>query len=134
MAKMLRTVVIDPYARTVYEREIEDNLSAYYEVIGCQLVEPFYPFTDSGHHFIYVDEEGLMGGQSCGFAMGEHYKVMGRGIVLREGPQGSTLGATISAEHVRALITGWLGDPDIDVDELVEGEILHSNPLFGHFG
>lgn len=134
MAKMLRTVVIDPYARTVYEREIEDTLSAYYEVIGCQLVEPFYPFTDSGHHFIYVDEEGLMGGQSCGFAMGEHYKVMGRGIVLRDGRLGNTLGATMTVEEVRAHITAWLGEPEVDVDELVEGEILHSNPLFGHFG
>lgn len=133
MAKMLRTVVIDPYARTVYEREIEDNLSAYYEVIGCQLVEPFYGFPNSSH-FIYVDEEGLMGGQSCGFAMGEHYKVMGRGIVLRDGRLGNTLGAIMTVEEVRAHITGWLGDPDIDVDELVEGEILHSNPLFGHFG
>lgn len=129
----IHAILIDPYARTVIAVEVDGELSGYYKALECRTIEAAYIF-GSGANFCYVDEEGLLGGQSCGFETTSGERVMGRALVVREGRNGSTTSTVKTVEQVRAVVAHWIGEPDVDVDALVEEELLNTNPLFGSFG
>lgn len=131
--KILTAILIDPYERTVKVVEIPNTLESYYKAIGCSLIEAAYIF-GPGADFCYVDEEGMFGGQSCGFETIAGNRVLGRGLVLRSGRNGGTISTGKTLDQVRDDIVHWIGEPDIDVDALVEEELLNANPLFGRFG
>ena len=131
--RQITGILIDPYERTVTQVQIDATMESYYRALHCSTVESAYIFGRDAN-FCYVDEEGLMGGQSCGFETQGGALVMGRGLVLRDGPRGTTASTSLTVEKVRAQIVNWIGEPEFDVDALVEEELLNANPLFGQFG
>lgn len=78
--KFIKVIVIDPYATEVREQWIRrGSLTDISNAIGygCNMFECGYPDNIVTGDALYFDEEGLFGGQSTGFSIGEFQLIMG---------------------------------------------------------
>lgn len=104
---MKRVILIDPEAKTITEEIIGDDLQSYYNLLGCRLIEGFYPqelgITD---HFLYGDEEGT-------FKHPHHYffvygadfpTITGKACVVKLLDEGVTGSCTLTIEQVKELV------------------------------
>ena len=60
----MRAIFINAVGRTVEEVQIENKLEAFYEKIGCEMVQVLQI---GGNHLAIVDEEGKLRNWEAGF-------------------------------------------------------------------
>lgn len=78
----MRALLIDPFAETIEEVDIDNTLASYYETLRCELVEFVTVGTNKGQPVMYiVDEEGrLKENQRCFFSAG--HLIAGRALLV----------------------------------------------------
>jgi catechol 2,3-dioxygenase-like lactoylglutathione lyase family enzyme len=104
----MRAILIDPEARALTEIDIDDTLEAYYDVLGCELVEavPLPHVSD----VMYVDEEGHMRQVAE-----QHYfsiddlsaPIVGKALVVGTADNGDTTEPTIDIDYLEQRVH-WL--------------------------
>ena len=107
-AAILEVLIIDPYAREVREQILrKDELRDIYSAIGkgCTNFEATYP-RSLGVQCVYVDGEGLFGGQHAafGFAHDQDQVFMGRGIVIGTDEGGHSCSCPLTRKQVEECV------------------------------
>ena len=81
----MRAVFINAVDRRVEEIEIENKLEAFYEKIGCEMIQILH----LGSKFLLVvDEEGLLRGWKAGFRLGDAEGIAGNALIVCEKSNG----------------------------------------------
>ena len=81
----MRAIFINAVDRKVEEVEIENKLEAFYEKIGCEMVEPIA----FGDNFVMLcDEEGKLRNWKAGFSLGASEGIAGNALVVCEKSNG----------------------------------------------
>ena len=102
----IRTIVIDPFKRTVEETYIESDLLAYYKAINCSYIEGAYPeFLSNRKHFMYVDEEGMLKKDQKFFHIASGLQpYAGIALVLKYEGEGNDTGCTIPLKAIQDVV------------------------------
>lgn len=99
----MKAILIDPVAHTVTEVEYNGTLADLYTHLKCDMIEA--AVHDIPRHILYVDEEGTFKPNSMFEIDGADQPYLGRGVILGFDPNsGADLGATVSADDVRAKV------------------------------
>ena len=81
----MRAIFINAVARKVEEVQIENKLEAFYEKIGCEMIEPIA----LGDNFVMlVDEEGKLRNWKAGFSLGASEGIAGNALIVCEKSNG----------------------------------------------
>ena len=81
----MRAIFINAVGRMVEEVQIENKLEAFYEKIGCEMIEPIA----LGRKFVMiVDEEGKLRGWKAGFRLGDAEGIAGNALIVCEKSNG----------------------------------------------
>lgn len=107
--KEFTTVLIDPFNQTITEQRVENNLDAYYKLLGVDIIEavysddngqPILPHPDDG---LYVDEEGLLKSDSKFFEI--NGKVLaGRAMTISVDSKGNDVEAKSLLSEVKDIV------------------------------
>ena len=81
----MRAIFINAVDRKVEEIQIENKLEAFYDKIGCKMIQVL-PI--GGDFLLIVDEEGRLRDWKVGFQLGAGEGIAGNGIVVREKSDG----------------------------------------------
>ena len=75
----MRAIFINAVGRKVEEVQIENKLEAFYEKIGCEMIEPIA----LGRKFVMiVDEEGKCRDWKAGFRLGDAEGIAGNALIV----------------------------------------------------
>lgn len=75
----MKVIFIDAVSRTVTEIQIENDLHAFYEKMGCRLIQ----MLDIGEkHAICVDEEGNIHNWTAGFRLAGSLTLAGNALIV----------------------------------------------------
>lgn len=101
----MRSILIDPFNKTVTEVEYSGNYQQIYDLIDCDT----YDCARINRHgdAIFVDDEGLMRETPQAFFLHEDYPqpLAGKGLVLGcRMSDGETIEPTTTADEVRAKV------------------------------
>jgi len=77
----MRAVFINAVDRRVEEVEIENKLEAFYEKIGCEMIEILHI---GGRHIAIVDEEGRLRNWKVGFRFPKSEGIAGNALIVCE--------------------------------------------------
>lgn len=81
----MRAIFINAVGRKVEEVQIENKLEAFYEKIGCEMIEPIA----LGRKFVMiVDEEGKCRDWKAGFRLGDAEGIAGNALIVCEKSNG----------------------------------------------
>ena len=81
----MRSIFINAVGRKVEEVQIENKLEAFYEKIGCEMIEPIA----LGRKFVMiVDEEGKCRDWKVGFRLGDAEGIAGNALIVCEKSNG----------------------------------------------
>ena len=82
---MIKVLLIDPFAKSITEHEIEEGLQAIYDILDCNMIEAPVTFPPSGDA-LYCDEEAwLHAGDSAlaGFMFPDwSYAILGKALIV----------------------------------------------------
>ena len=81
----MRAVFINAVDRRVEEVEIENKLEAFYEKIGCEMIEILHI---GGRHIAIVDEEGRLRNWKVGFRFPKSEGIAGNALIVCEKSNG----------------------------------------------
>ena len=77
----MRAIFINAVGRTVEEVQIENKLEAFYEKIGCEMIQVL---RIGGNHLAIVDEEGLLRDWKVGFRFPKSEGIAGNALIVCE--------------------------------------------------
>lgn len=102
----MKGILIDPFTRTITEREIErDSLKGIYDALG---VECFSCVGLDKRDTLYVDDEGLFRENQEFFLIGNYPQPLaGRALILGTDPEGRSVTPRASIDLVRGVVR-WL--------------------------
>ena len=75
----MRAIFINAVGRKVEEIEIENELEAFYEKIGCEMIEVL---RIGGNHLAIVDEEGKLRNWEAGFRFPKSEGIAGNALIV----------------------------------------------------
>ena len=75
----MRAIFIDAVNRKVEEVQVENELHAFYEKIGCDMIEIIHL---GGEHLMVVDEEGSLRNWEVGFRLPKSEGIAGNALVV----------------------------------------------------
>ena len=75
----MRAIFINAVDRKVEEVEIENKLEAFYEKIGCEMIQALQI---GGKHLALVDEEGLLRDWKVGFRFPKSQGIAGNALIV----------------------------------------------------
>ena len=101
----MRAVFINAVGRKVEEVEIENKLEAFYEKIGCEMIQVLHLGRDFS---LVVDEEGKLRDWKVGFRLGPSEDIAGNGLVVCEGPDGDFTDCPVLDVLVIGALTQFL--------------------------
>ena len=104
----MRAIFINAVGRTVEEVQIENKLEAFYEKIGCEMIEIL---RIGGNHLAIVDEEGKLRNWEAGFRFPKSEGIAGNALIVCEKRNGDFTDAKAPVELFQLCTTF------IDVDE-----------------
>ena len=91
----MRTIFIDAVNRKVEEVEIENKLEAFYEKIGCEMIQVLQL---GGTHIALVDEEGRLRNWKVGFRFQKSEGIAGNALIVCEKSNGDFTDAKAPVE------------------------------------
>ena len=91
----MRAVFINAVDRRVEEVEIENKLEAFYEKIGCEMIEILHI---GGRHIAIVDEEGRLRNWKVGFRFPKSEGIAGNALIVCEKSNGDFADAKAPVE------------------------------------
>jgi len=91
----MRAVFINAVDRRVEEIEIENKLEAFYEKIGCEMIEILHI---GGRHIAIVDEEGRLRNWKVGFRFPKSEGIAGNALIVCEKSNGDFADAKAPVE------------------------------------
>lgn len=97
----MRAIFIDPSTSEIKEVEYSGNFEDIYTILG---VSTFEVQQIDEKNDIYCDEEGLLKPISYGFQYGDNQPLVGKGLIIGQGDEGESVGATISLNDVKKNI------------------------------
>ena len=100
----MRAIFIDAVNRKVEEVQVENELHAFYEKIGCDMIEIIHL---GGEHLMVVDEEGRLRNWEVGFRLPKSEGIAGNGLILCDNGKGDFTDCRIPA-GVAECITVFL--------------------------
>ena len=105
----MKAIFIDAVNRKVEEVQVENELHAFYEKIGCDMIEIIHL---GGEHLMVVDEEGKLKENKGGFTfLGWGTVIAGTGIVL--GGNSSKLKALQEKLASFEMMTEWVDAAEV---------------------
>lgn len=110
----MKSILIDPFTRTIKEVEYDGDFHQIYEFIHCDTFDCVR--VNENGDAIFVDDEGLISGKEQAFFgwLGYPQPLAGRGIVLGSNlTDGESADTTITLEEARELVV-WLMPINID--------------------
>jgi hypothetical protein len=110
----MKTLLIDPFTKTVTEHDYDGSLDAMYKLLDCDTVE-MVKYNDAGKDMfkgedcLFVDEEGLL----CNLDMQAFFiidgkPIAGRAMTVGCDEEGETIEANITMEDLRMLDIQWV--------------------------
>ena len=75
----MRAIFINAVDRKVEEVQIENNLQAFYDKIGCEMIQILHL---GGRHIAAVDEEGLLRDWKVGFRFPKSQGLVGNALIV----------------------------------------------------
>ena len=76
----MRAIFINAVGRMVEEVEIENKLEAFYDKIGCEMIQVLH----LGRTLLIVDEEGRLRDWKVGFRLGQGEGIAGNALLVGE--------------------------------------------------
>lgn len=96
----MRAIFINAVGRKVEEVQIENKLEAFYEKIGCEMIEPIA----LGRKFVMiVDEEGKCRDWKAGFRLGDAEGIVGNALIVCEKSNGDFTDCRLPAGLIAGL-------------------------------
>ncbi len=96
----MRAIFIDAVARQVEGIQIENELHAFYDKIGCEVIQVL-PL--GGNFLLVVDEEGKLRDWQVGFRLGTGEGIAGNALIVCENSQGDFTDCPLPAGLVAEL-------------------------------
>jgi hypothetical protein len=107
-AKTIKVILIDPLARMVTEAVVENDLSAFYRILHCDIIEAVSSRGLVGTDHLYVDEEGLFKQEQSFFeiagAQGGGQQIAGRALVLGLDDEGDSIDVATALATVQTRV------------------------------
>ena len=91
----MRAIFIDAVNRKVEEVQVENELHAFYEKIGCDMIEIIHI---GGEHLMVVDEEGRLRTGEVGFRWPKAEGIAGNALVVRDNGDGDFTDSNVPVE------------------------------------
>ena len=91
----MRAIFIDAVNRKVEEVQVENELHAFYEKIGCDMIEIIHI---GGEHLMVVDEEGHLRNWEVGFRLPKAEGIAGNALVVRDNGDGDFTDSNLPVE------------------------------------
>ena len=91
----MRAIFIDAVNRKVEEIQIENKLQAFYDKIGCEMIEILHI---GGRHIAIVDEEGRLRNWKVGFRFPKSEGLAGNALIVCEKSNGDFADAKAPVE------------------------------------
>ena len=91
----MRAIFIDAVNRKVEEIQIENKLQAFYDKIGCEMIQILHL---GGPHIAVVDEEGLLRNWKVGFQLPKSQGIAGNALIVCEDNEGEFTDAKAPVE------------------------------------
>ena len=98
----MRAIFIDAVNRKVEEVQVENELHAFYEKIGCDMIEIIHL---GGEHLMVVDEEGRLRNWAVGFRLADGEGIAGNGLIVCDNGVGDFTDSLLPAGVVEDLTT-----------------------------
>lgn len=106
----MKTLLINPFARTITETEFNGSLDAMYDLLHCSIVEGVYcndlgeALFDDGN-ILFVDEEGLLGNLSeQAFFIIDDKPIAGYAMTTNSDAEGNTIESTVTLEELKVKV------------------------------
>ncbi len=103
----MRTILIDPEARTIEELDFEGNYKDIQRTIGCSCFTTVN-IGNSTQDALFIDDEGLLNPSGFVFQFYD-VKLVGKGLIIGCDYEGESTPAGIDISEVRNN-TQWLGE------------------------
>lgn len=91
----MRAIFIDAVNQKVEEVQVENELHAFYEKIGCDMIEIIHI---GGEHLMVVDEEGRLRNWAVGFRLPKSEGIAGNALVIRDNGDGDFTDSNLPVE------------------------------------
>ena len=91
----MRAIFINAVDRKVEEVQIENKLQAFYDKIGCEMIQILHL---GGPHIAVVDEEGLLRNWKAGFRFPKSQGIAGNALIVCEDEMGEFTDAKAPVE------------------------------------
>ena len=91
----MRAIFINAVDRKVEEVQIENKLQAFYDKIGCEMIQILHL---GGPHIALVDEEGLLRDWKVGFRFPKSQGIAGNALIVCEDDDGDFTDAKAPVE------------------------------------
>ena len=91
----MRAIFIDAVNRKVEEVQVENELHAFYEKIGCDMIEIIHL---GGEHLMVVDEEGRLRTWEVGVRLPKSEGIAGNALVVRDNGDGDFTDSNLPVE------------------------------------
>lgn len=122
----MRGILIDPFAKTITEVEVEKGIHAIYELIDATCFD-VVGLNDAGD-LVYVDDEGLYREDQAFFVWhGYETPLAGKGLILGCDCEGESRSPRIMVEEVRLRVSF----PDLQYIGTEEVEWFIDHPVLG---
>ena len=95
----MNAIFIDAKNKTVNQIEVENDLQAMYDTIGCLLVQTV-PFAGEN---IVCDEEGRCKRWTAGFELGD-WRIVGNALIVGDTEDGDFANTKLSADEIAKQI------------------------------
>lgn len=100
--RAMRAIFINAVGRKVEEVQIENKLEAFYEKIGCEMIQILHI---GGSHIAIVDEEGRLRNWKVGFRFPKSEGIAGNALIVCEKPDGDFTDAKAPVELFQICTT-----------------------------
>jgi len=97
----MRAIFIDAVNRKVEEVQIENNLHAFYDKIGCELIEVL---NIGGKHLALVDEEGKLRDWKVGFRFPKGEGIAGNALIVGDDGESDFTDAAAPVEQFQMRV------------------------------
>ena len=108
----MNAIFIDAKNKTVSLIEVENDLQAMYDIIGCLLVQTV-PFAGEN---IVCDEEGRLKSWTAGFELGS-WRIVGNALIVGDTEDGDFADTKLSADEIAKQIRFFGGDEPLPPPE-----------------
>ena len=108
----MRTILIDPEARTIEELEFEGNYQDIQKTIGCSCFTTLNLGGET-NDAVFVDDEGLLKGSGFVFTLNGH-PLVGKGLIMGCDDEGESIGTTVKMSEVLGAVE-WVGEREFNL-------------------